>query len=362
MTSQPAERIQGDERVPWVDIAKGLCIIMVVMMHATLGVGEHMGGEGFLHTVVAFARPFRMPDFFLVSGLFLARVIDRDWRIYADRRVVHFAYFYVLWLVIQSAVKFGQVSGGSPSGFVEHLALSLVEPYGTLWFVYLLAVFSVVTKLARRVPPAVLLATAAALQIVPVQTGWLVIDEFCARYVYFLGGYLLAPHIFALAECAVRSWAVALAALAVWATVNGVLALSPSGLEGYPTLASLPVISLALGALGAMAIVAVSALLSQTPWALPFGYCGRHSIAIYLAFFLPMAAMRAVLVKTGIIADIGVVSTVVTAAAVVAPLVLERLVRRTPANFLFKRPAALHIAPRRALSFRGSPEARARNP
>jgi len=27
---------------------------------------------------MAFAKPFRMPDFFLISGLFLARVIDRS--------------------------------------------------------------------------------------------------------------------------------------------------------------------------------------------------------------------------------------------------------------------------------------------
>ena len=190
-------------RVPWVDTAKGLCIVLVVMMHATLGVGEAMGGEGFMHWVVAFARPFRMPDFFLVSGLFLSRVIDRDWKAYADRRVVHFLYFYLLWLVIQSALKYGQVSGGTPTGFVHHLALSLIEPFGTLWFVYLLAVFSVATKLLRGVPPVILLALAAALQIIPVHTGWTLIDEFCARFVYFLAGYFLAPAIFRLAEAAV---------------------------------------------------------------------------------------------------------------------------------------------------------------
>ena len=75
-------------RLAWVDVAKGLCIILVVMMHSTLGTGEAMGGEGFLHTVVAFAKPFRIPDFFLLSGLFLGRVIDRDWRLFADRRIV----------------------------------------------------------------------------------------------------------------------------------------------------------------------------------------------------------------------------------------------------------------------------------
>ena len=87
-------------RVDWVDTAKGFCIVMVVMMHSTLGVEAAVGHEGWMHVLVAFAKPFRMPDFFMISGLFLARVIDRDWRSYADRKVVHFAYFYVLWVTV----------------------------------------------------------------------------------------------------------------------------------------------------------------------------------------------------------------------------------------------------------------------
>src|SRR5262245_45270680 len=92
-------------RVDWVDYAKGFCIIMVVMMHSTLGVEAAAGREGWLHYAVAFAKPFRMPDFFLISGLFLARVIARDWRDYLDSKVVHFAYFYVLWVTIQFVFK-----------------------------------------------------------------------------------------------------------------------------------------------------------------------------------------------------------------------------------------------------------------
>src|SRR4051812_13005070 len=95
----------GGERVDWVDYAKGFCIVFVVMMHATLGVEAAAGQPGWMHHLVAFAKPFRMPDFFLISGLFLARVIDRDWTTYLDRKVVHFAYFYVLWVTIQFAVK-----------------------------------------------------------------------------------------------------------------------------------------------------------------------------------------------------------------------------------------------------------------
>lgn len=330
-------------RLAWVDTAKGACIVLVVMMHATLGVGEAMGGEGFMHWIVAFARPFRMPDFFLVSGLFLSRVIDRDWRSYGDKRVVHFLYFYLLWLVIQSAFKFGQVSGGTATGFVEHLAFALIEPYSTLWFIYLLAAFSIATKLLRRVPGPLLLAVAAALQVASVETHWTLVDEFCGRWVYFLAGYLLAPAIFRLADAAVEHKPLALAGLAAWALVNGYFALTPSGVPGFAMLANLPGVALALGCVGAVAIVTISALLTQTRFAAPFRYMGRNSIAIYLAFFLPMALTRTVLIKTGVMADVGLVSLIVTIAAVVVPLGLERVVRHTPASFLFRRPAAFHI-------------------
>ena len=216
-------------RVEWVDTAKGICIVLVVTMHATLGVGEAMGGEGFMHAVVAFSKPFRMPDFFLVSGLFLSRAVDRDWRSYADKRVVHFLYFYLLWLLIQSLFKYGQLSGGSPAGFVAHLVRSLFEPFSTLWFIYMLAIFSILAKLLRTAPQIVVLALATALQILPVETGSFLFDEFCERWVYFLVGFLFAPRIFAFAGSAASRPVLALGGLALWAMINGVLAMTPIG-------------------------------------------------------------------------------------------------------------------------------------
>lgn len=337
-------------RLAWVDVAKGLCILLVVMMHATLGTGEAMGGEGFLHTVVAFAKPFRIPDFFLLSGLFVGRVIDRDWRLFADRRVVHFAYFYGLWVVIQSCAKYGQiVDGGGPGAFLAHLALALVEPYSTLWFIYLLAVFSVVTKLLRRVPAPLLLAGAALLQAVPFHAPSYLAEEFCARYVWFVAGYLFAARIFGFADQVGRHPRAALAGLAAWAGTEAVFAFTPSGAAGFPTLASLPGVSLVLGGVGALAIVATASLLTRAggPLAAALRTCGERSIAIYLAFFLPMAATRALLVKTGTVADVGWASVLVTAAAVLVPLALERAVRDTPLSFLFRRPEAFRLTRRR---------------
>ena len=190
----------GAPRVDWVDYAKGFCIIMVVMMHSTLGVEAAAGQTSWMGDLVAFAKPFRMPDFFLISGLFLARVIDRDWRTYLDRKVVHFAYFYVLWVTIQFAFKApGLAAEHGALGVARLYAEAFIEPFGTLWFIYLLPIFFVVTKLTRGVPVLVIWTVLAALEIAHVHTGWTVIDEFCARFVYFYTGYILADRIFQIA-------------------------------------------------------------------------------------------------------------------------------------------------------------------
>jgi len=328
-------------RIAWVDYAKGFCIVMVVMMHSVLGVEHAAGEDGWMHPVVEFARPFRMPDFFLISGLFLAQVIDRDWRTYIDRKVVHFAYFYLLWTAIQFAAKapvFAQSEGwaGVAWAYVE----SFWEPLGTLWFIYLLPIFFVIAKLTRdwKIPPLIVWLIGAALEMAPIATGFTVVDEFAGRFVYFYTGYVLAPQIFALAAQVQTRRAAALLGLLGWGLINAVLVFA-----GYSLM---PFVSLALGLAGAVAVVSVSALMAQHDVFAPLRYCGRNSIVIYLAFFLPMAATRVVLLKTGLIPDIGTVSVIVTLAGVVGALALFWLVRGTRFAFLFERPARFWIAPK----------------
>ncbi|MBI4275098.1 MAG: acyltransferase family protein [Rhizobiales bacterium] len=324
-------------RVGWVDYAKGYCIVLVVMMHATLGVEAAMGGEGWLHYVVAFAKPFRMPDFFLISGLFLARVIDRNWRDYLDRKVVYFAYFYVIWLTIQFAFK---APGLAAEGGLAHVAAlyleAFVEPFGTLWFIYLLPVFFVVTKLVRDVPLLPVWLAAAALEIVHIETSSLLINEFASRFVYFYTGYILAPIFFLLVEIARKHALIAIAALIGWAVANG--AAVQAGI------ASLPVISLVFGMLGVAAVVAICGLMEKRDLLPPLRYCGKHSIVIYLAFFLPMAATRTLFVKTGVITDIGTISAITTITAVIGALAIYWTVRGTRMRVLFERPRMFRLA------------------
>ena len=329
------------ERIDWVDYAKGICIVMVVMMHSVLGVEAATGQTGFMHFLVAFAKPFRMPDFFLISGLFLAVVIDRDWRTYLDRKVVHFAYFYLLWVTIQFGFKAPSFAAECGWGHVGLLYLqSFIEPFGTLWFIYLLPLCFVVCKATRQMPPLAIWAVAALLEAAHISTGWTVIDEFAARFVYFYSGYWLAAYVFAWSDRARAHPGWALAGLALWALVNG--GLVELGVSEWPLL------SLALGLAGALAIVIMGTLLARMQWLNFLRYCGEHSIVIYLAFFLPMAATRSLLLQTGLIHDIGTISLIVTVAGVVGAIAIWRVALAAGANFLFERPAAFWIVPKKA--------------
>ncbi|ODR95596.1 acyltransferase [Methyloceanibacter stevinii] len=320
----------GSDRIAWVDYAKGICIIMVVMMHSTLGVQEATGEPSWMGALVAFAKPFRMPDFFLISGLFLARVIDRPWRRYLDTKVVHFAYFYVLWVTIQFVVKSHHFIEDGLAGALEAYALAYIQPFSTLWFIYLLPIFFVVSKLTRGVSPLIVWPLAAALQIAGVDTGSIVIDEFCARFVYFYSGYVFAAFFFRFADTVQQHPREAAALLLAWAVFEALMV--------FGGVSELPVVNLGLGFLGALAVISSGVLLWRLDLADFVRYAGENSIVIYLAFFLPMAATRILLLKFAPGLDTGLVSLIVTAMGVVTPLILHRVVRDTAFSFLFKRP------------------------
>jgi uncharacterized membrane protein YcfT len=330
-----------DNRVDWVDVAKGVCIIMVVMMHSTLGVEKAAGETGWMTYVVEYAKPFRMPDFFLIAGLFLASRINAPWRLYLDRKVLHFAYFYVLWLTIQFAFKApGLVGEFGWEGALGQYLLAFVEPWGTLWFIYHLALFLLVTRLVRNVPWPLVWGIAAALEIAPIHTGSVLIDEFASRFVYFYSGYIFATHVFRFAEAAGRDRVTAAIGLTLWAVMNGMLV--------FAGFADWPVVSLLLGFAGALAIVAGSALLARSSTSAPLAWLGEHTIVVYLSFFLPMAVSRTILLKTGIITDVGAIALLVTLAGIIGSLVFYALVQWTGwGKWLFERPAWAHIeAPR----------------
>jgi len=339
----------AQHRLDWVDAAKGLSIILVVMMHSAYGVGEDLNGTGILHYIIGWATPFRMPEFFLISGLFLSQVIARRWGHFLDRRVVHYLYFYLLWAVLQIVFKVGL--GTRDFGEMgRQIVEAAYEPYGVLWFIYMLAVYSLATKLlfTVRVPHWLGLTVAATLQIAQIRTHIPSVDHFTTYFVYFYVGYACAPLVFRLVNWLQQRPALGTALLVGYGVVLGYLVFAggstmhPRGITlGY---AGLPVLNLALGLAGSIGICLAAALLVRLPWMDWLRWLGEHSIVVYLSFSIPMAASRTLILKTGATDNVSVVSVVVMAIALVSPLILYWLIQKTGyGRFLFERPAWAHV-------------------
>lgn len=339
---------ETSKRLDWVDMAKGLSIFLVVMMYAASSVGEDTGGVGALHWAIAFATPFRMPEFFLISGLFLSQVIDRPWRAYADRRIVHYIYFYALWALIHIIFKVGLLAG-SPVGALEQIAWAVIQPYGVLWFIYMLAVVSAVTKLLHdlRAPRWAVFAIAAILHMAPIATGSYFIDQFAEYFVFFFAGAVLAPQIFRLAEWAADHVALSLVGLAIWSVLNAALVFL-GGFEMHPIhpvmgYAGLPGVHLVMALVGTSALCVIAALLSRLPAMNWLRWMGSKSLVIYVAFVLPLGISRTLLIKLGV-DEPTTLSLATMAIAIVSPLVLYWIVQRIGyGRFLFERPAWAHL-------------------
>jgi uncharacterized membrane protein YcfT len=336
-------------RMPWVDMAKGLSIILVVMMYSAYNTGKYTGNVGFLHYVIGFATPFRMPEFFLISGLFLSQVIGRPWRRYADRRIVHYAYFYIVWATIMIGLKIG-LYGLDPVAAIHDIVLSTVKPYGVLWFLYMLAVFGLVAKMLwqTKIPTIIVMVVAALLQLSGFEPTNYIITQFSAYFVFFYVGYVMAPAVFRLVEWAQCNPALAIAGLLTWASGNGALVFS-SGFSVRPTnthmgLAAFAPLHLGLAILGGLALCVIGGLLVRLHFMNWLRWLGEHSLVVYVAFTIPMSIFRGIALDSGLITDTGTLSLAVLIVSVASPTLLYLLVRRAGVGtFLFERPNWAHV-------------------
>jgi uncharacterized membrane protein YcfT len=331
------ETSQVTPRYDWVDYSKGICIIAVVCLYSTKFAHGISLDAGWMQYWADFARPFRMPDFFLLSGLFLHKVIDRSWSGYIDKKIVHYAYFFCLWTLISFAMLLilGEKQGTFLQIISDFWSMLSSWPYKMLWFIQMLPAYFLFTRLVRRAPKWIVLGVAIGLQSYPIfHTGRIMIDEFWTRYVYFYIGYAFAPLFFLLAEQAQKHLALAAGAVFIWVLLNAVFVFN-----GW---SEKPVISILLGIAGATAIITVGAILSRLKTASWISYLGKHSIVVYLVFYWPMRYCAWLLVPYIGSIDSGLYVMVITIAGIVGAIFFYWFVKKTELLvWLFERPKAM---------------------
>lgn len=337
-------------RVDWVDSAKGLCILLVVLGHAITELANHGYSTGIWSDVNFMLGPIRMPLFFLLSGLFAAKALSESWHKLANRRIWVMVWLYVLWVplrdIVLAALPKSHVTEvgftGAPRildsanwGSLLYNSLhALVEPTSYLWFLWALALFAILSKATRHVPPVAQIAVAAAINVwapfAAVSWSW---DFVSKMYVFYLLGIYGAPYIFRMV--ARRPIGFLVGSVAAYAVVATWIVLTfPSfnaGNQGF--------VRLFLSTAGIFAAVNIMAMLQGSPVVKPFEKIGRRTLPVFL-MHIPMLSILAITADQFLTEDPGLPWQPVIATAISAALCLGlyRLILRAGGEWMFKRP------------------------
>lgn len=184
---------QATERMAWIDAARGIGIILVVIGHVSRGlVSADVPHPTWLVTTADFViYSFHMPLFFLLSGLWLGGIEKAGRKMFLLRRVYTVAYPYFLWSIIQGALIIAAGTRVNSPLAPAELAMIWLQPIGQFWFLYVLMMCHILGTLLfpRRI---VMIIVAVALFL---GAGFLpgVLEPFAHQFIFYLLGWLVAP-------------------------------------------------------------------------------------------------------------------------------------------------------------------------
>lgn len=325
-------------RTAWIDFAKGIGIILVVLGHALRGLrssrilgGEH---EAEFRFVDSWIYSFHMPLFFLISGLFANRGSGRDSGRFVRDKLGTIAYPYLVWSTLQTLAQ--AASGGYANHKTSPLDLvgMLVTPIMQFWFLYALLLIAFGFHLLRRLGfgPAASLAILAALWAAQTQTpltSWIPLrDAINYGDYYALGAVLIQYKAPARLEGAPAIVPTLIAGLGF-----GVITIWTS-IGRRPTPWLVPVLAMS----GILASAALAVLLSRLAGFDFIRVLGVHSLEIYVAHTIASAGVRFALQKLAHTNDLSLHLALGTLVGLIAPVILAVLCRRFGADFLFRLP------------------------
>lgn len=280
----------------WPDAARGLSILGVLFLHATLVVpnGEH----SIPAMINSFLDPIRMPLFFVVSGFLAAKVLRFSFAELVWKRLWFIGVPYLLWAPIELWLKYVEWHTflGDPAPTSDMVFTAVKEGATLLWFLYCLVVVTAFAWATRRMgTPLALLASLSPLLLMLIFPERPVIVGHVMLYLpIFMIGVRLKNHIATFCEHVFHPWALTLVATTywlqrrithVWETSWGVdfqgfviPGVTTLGFDDTELLVRVVVRILTLPAALALAVAT-----TKIPLVFPFlRFFGRHTLVLYI--------------------------------------------------------------------------------
>jgi uncharacterized membrane protein YcfT len=336
----------GRER--WIDVAKGIAIILVVLLHSTFDYvtdrqvwrWENYG------TLI---ETFRMPLFFFTAGIFASRVLAKSFRELLDLRILRFGWLYALWTLLAVIVLAPVLTGTtSVKEMLIALAVSVVIPSPATWFIYAIVVYFLLGWAVRRLPALAQVALGLVLTVI-FQSGVLVAPdtEWGKVGTYFLF-FLLAVNFGPLLRSRVlrlRWWACLIAPAAY---VGLLFVVRRLGVFGGANLAFDIAVWLVLSLLAVAAGCSVAILIANSAAFNWLYWLGSRTLQVYLLhwYLLAIGWWAITLLPATTTGIVPFLVPALTAFAIGGSLLIHQLTRR--ATFLYTKPAWLRVPTRRA--------------
>ena len=347
--SAPA-RPAAQTRIEWIDAARGLCVIAVVLFHVGLWHFLRFDHESsiaftFWDTLAIGLASVRMPLLLAVSGILAAsKVRSGPGTAKAWKSSLSSYYLYAVWLLVYALL--GLVLAGSPRpqrvDSVGNFLLQLIAPDTPLWFIFALAVYVPLLACCRKLPPWVVLAALAAISIFTA----LFVDSTAGQWgkvpelaVFFAAG-VYGKDLFLRIAAAPKM-------LYFGAAVPAFLALMALP-DIHPGVDQ--AVYMLQGAAAVIALVAfISAITRYRPIAAAGSWVGRRTLGIYLlhtplidflilAFHGPLSPVAPAISKSVPVAFIYPLA--LTGAVIAACVAVEYLLKKCGLTFLFQRPGS----------------------
>jgi fucose 4-O-acetylase-like acetyltransferase len=338
----------ADARIDWLDRAKGLGILLVVLGHALGGlIDSPVGaGEAGYRQLFFLIYSFHMPLFFLLSALLVAPRLEKDRRGFTESLFTRIAWPYFLWSTIQFSIIYAL--GTLVNQPVERWAptiLSLpVKTVSQFWFLHALFLLHLLSlALLRPFGPIAFLLLCLGLKPLALLLPLPEVLRLAANQAPFYGlgvalGVIGIQQAFidrsVGARLGLAAAAVALALLALDAAppLRPDIDLMTAPAAGIANLAWQPAV-LPAALAGTGAAIALASLAGGRAGEL-LALLGRRSMAIFLLHVLAVAGTRIVLANLLGVTNPHLILPASFAAGIVAPLVAYALARRVGATRL----------------------------
>ena len=258
--------LRAKARQEWMDVVRGVCILLVIGLHAALIIERF--GETPWQPLVEFNQlfaPYRMPMLMFLSGLLLERSLRKGPLVYAEGKVRRILYPYMLWTCVFGLVVTPQFEWHNPW-------LWMGASY--LWYLFFLMLCYAIAPFLRQ-------WNSLAVAVVCLLISYLMPDGtkyqerlFCLMGYFFLGDFV-ATSGYMLRVLKARLWLNISVPIAAWLSYAAFL---DDGLS-YRAELVLPTFA------GIIVLIHLARRLSGFAVAAPLKFVGRNSIIFYIVHY-----------------------------------------------------------------------------